>query len=392
MEQLSPRLMNWTSILDPQTREQAFMTSKMPFIHPWLALMPDAHLGKGATVGSVIPTTDAIIPAAVGVDVGCGMIAVQTQWSRLDLQNWGGDLTGLHHAIEREVPLSAGRYNNGICAWTAARRIKDLEVRAEKARFDPDRYAPNWRLQLGTLGGGNHFIEVTIDETDTVWAFLHSGSRGIGNKIANFHIKKAQELCRRWHVALPHPDLAYLVTGTDEFSHYVRELNWAQRFALLNREVMMDRVLGCLGEVMNELPEERQRINCHHNFTQQERHYGRDVWVSRKGAIEARESQLGLIPGSMGTASYVVRGRGNRQSLCSSPHGAGRQHSRSAAKRLFTQDSLREAMHGIMYRDDAAFVDEHPDAYKPIDRVMADSADLIEVVHTFHQVINVKGQ
>ncbi|HEX5117309.1 MAG TPA: RtcB family protein [Pseudonocardiaceae bacterium] len=387
MEMISRRLMNWASILEPKTREQAELTAGMPFIHPHLALMPDAHLGKGATVGSVIPTLGAIIPAAVGVDIGCGMIAVRTQFTR---DRCTGPLATLRGAIERAVPLSAGKYNHRLTD-TATVRVKHLRAQAAQAGFDPDDYTRNWPLQLGTLGSGNHFIEVTVDETDAVWLFLHSGSRGIGNKIAQRHIGVARDLCARWWISLPDADLAYLVEGTPEFDRYIAELRWAQEFALLNREEMMDRVIACVAAWQDEPVVERERINCHHNFTQREEHWGKEVWLSRKGAIEATAGTPGLIPGSMGTASYVVVGKGNRLSLNSSPHGAGRNHSRSAARRLFTQDQLRERMAGIEYRDTAAFIDEIPDAYKPIDQVMADAADLVEIRHTLRQIVNVKG-
>jgi tRNA-splicing ligase RtcB len=394
MEQLTKRLMNWASILEPNTREQAEVSSTMPFIFPHLALMPDAHLGMGATVGSVIPTLGAIMPAAVGVDIGCGMIAVRTQWTEDELRKAGGDLTNLRYAIELAVPLSPGKYNVDVRDDHMTRvRVNELEEYAGNCGFDPGKISPNWRLQLGSLGGGNHFIEITVDEEQRVWAFLHSGSRGVGNKIANRHIKKAQEFCKKSWISLPHPDLAYLVEGTDEFWEYIRQLRWAQQFALFNREEMMDRVLECIEDTFSgEKLVEDGRVNCHHNFTEQEMHFGKKVWVSRKGAIEAREGQLGLIPGSMGTASYVVIGRGNKLSLNSSPHGAGRRFSRRVARETFSQADLREAMGDIVYRDDVAFVDEHPGAYKDIDVVMQDSIELVDVVHEFHQIVNVKGQ
>jgi tRNA-splicing ligase RtcB (3'-phosphate/5'-hydroxy nucleic acid ligase) len=387
MEHLNRRLVNWASILDDKTREQAITTSTLPFIHPHVALMPDAHLGKGATVGSVIPTLGTIIPAAVGVDIGCGMIAVRTQFTARDLPT---DRHLVRTAIERAVPLSAGSYNRKIVA-TAAPRIADLEARAEAAGLDPAAYAGNWRLQLGSLGSGNHFIEVSLDEQDRVWTFLHSGSRGVGNKIAQHHIKVAADMARRSRIDLPDPDLAYLVEGTDEFARYIRELRWAQHFALLNREEMMDRVLRQVSEWVGTSVAEQERINCHHNFTESEKHFGKQVWVSRKGAIRATEGEAGLIPGSMGTASYVVEGLGNPVSLNSSPHGAGRSYSRTAARKAFTVEQLREAMAGIEYRDTEAFLDEIPAAYKPIDQVMADAADLVRIRHTLRQIVNVKG-
>jgi tRNA-splicing ligase RtcB len=382
---ISDRLISWASLLDDKALAQAERAASMPFVFPHLALMPDAHLGKGATVGSVIPTLRAIIPAAVGVDIGCGMIAVRTQFHVDDLA--GRDLRALRVAIEDAVPLSAGKYNTALTE-TATQRVRELESGAD---IDYEQYAGNWRLQLGTLGSGNHFIEVTVDEEQRVWLFLHSGSRGIGNKIAQRHIATARTLCERWWIELPDPDLAYLVEGTDEFWAYMRDLRWAQKFALLNREEMMDRVIGCVEAWMGEPVAESERINCHHNFTQQENHFGKNVWVSRKGAIEASAGRPGLIPGSMGTASYVVEGKGDKVSLCSSPHGAGRAHSRSAARRTFTAEDLRTAMKGIEYRDTDAFIDEIPAAYKDIDQVMADAEDLVEVRHTLRQIVNVKG-
>ena len=388
MEHLTKRLLSWASVIDEKTLDQAETTATLPFIYPHLALMPDAHLGKGATVGSVIPTLGAIIPAAVGVDIGCGMIAVRTQFTRTQLE--AAKLSELREQIERAVPLSAGHANRRVVA-TAEPRIAELEQLAEQRGFDPESYAKNWRLQLGSLGSGNHFIEVSVDELDRAWMFLHSGSRGVGNRIAQHHIKVAQRLAKQWWIDLPDPDLAYLVEGTPEFTRYIAELRWAQRFALLNREEMMDRVARQLSEAMGEAVVEHERINCHHNFTDSEMHYGKRVWVSRKGAILADEGRPGLIPGSMGTASYVVTGKGDPRSLCSSPHGAGRVYSRSTARREFTVEQLREAMVGIEYRDTDAFIDEIPQAYKPIDRVMADAADLVEIRHTLRQIVNVKG-
>jgi tRNA-splicing ligase RtcB len=384
-KQLGKRLISWASVLEPESLAQAQRTASMPFVFPHLALMPDAHLGKGATVGSVIPTLGAIIPAAVGVDIGCGMIAVRTQFTTADVAR--ADLRALRVAIEGAVPLSAGKYNVDLTD-TAKARVADLEAGAD---VDYGSFAGNWRLQLGTLGSGNHFIEVTVDEEQRVWLFLHSGSRGVGNKIAQRHIEIARALCKQWWIDLPDPDLAYLVEGTDQFWSYMRDLRWAQKFALLNREEMMDRVIGCFEAWIGEPVVEADRINCHHNFTQQEVHFGKKVWVSRKGAIEASVGRPGLIPGSMGTASYVVAGLGDPLSLNSSPHGAGRNFSRSAARRQFTVEDLRTAMVGIEYRDTDAFIDEIPAAYKDIDQVMADAADLVEVRHTLRQIVNVKG-
>ncbi len=387
MEKITDKLLNWASVLDERTREQAVLTSSMPFVYPHLALMPDAHLGKGATVGSVIPTLRAVMPAAVGVDIGCGMIAVRTQFSVDDVTGAAKPLSALREAIEKAVPLSAGGRNQKI-AGTAAARIAKLEAVAD---VEPERYLPHWREQLGSLGSGNHFIEVTRDEANRVWLFLHSGSRGVGNRIAQHHIEVAQRLMERYWISLPDPDLAYLVEGIDEFDAYVRDLRWAQTYALLNREEMMDRAVACLTGFLGVQVIEHERINCHHNFTQLEKHFGREVWVSRKGAIEARAGQPGLIPGSMGTASYVVSGLGYPPALHSAPHGAGRAYSRAAARRTFTHAQLREAMAGIEFRDTEAFLDEIPAAYKDIDQVMTDAARLVEIRHTLRQLVNVKG-
>lgn len=388
MEMITPTLLNWASILEQNTRDQAVMTASMPFIHPHVALMPDAHLGLGATVGSVIPTKGAIVPAAVGVDIGCGMIAVRTQYSRDELPT---QRRPLREAIERAVPLSAGAANRKISREHTERRIDVLEREAGEAGFDPAAHKSDWRLQLGTLGSGNHFIEVTVDEADRVWLFLHSGSRGVGNKIAQKHIAIAQAWCRDRGVDLPHRDLAYLEEGTPQFDAYITQMRWAQHYALLNREEMMDRVVRQFAEWVGGEVERREEINCHHNYTERETHFGETVWLSRKGAINAERGRPGLIPGSMGTASYVVSGLGNADALNSAPHGAGREYSRTRARKTFTREDLRVAMAGIEYRDTDAFIDEIPAAYKDIDRVMADARDLVEIRHTLRQIVNVKG-
>jgi len=387
MQQVSKKLMSWASILEEQTLEQARRTASMPFIFPHLALMPDAHLGKGSTVGSVIPTLGAVMPACVGVDIGCGMIAIRTQFTAQDVRSRG--LAALREAIERAVPLAAGNYNTASYSAETDARVAALEQRdgADSA----ERIAPNWRLQLGTLGSGNHFIEVSLDEEDRVWLFLHSGSRGVGNKLATKHIKVAGALATKWWIALPDPDLAYLVEGTGEFWDYIRDLRWAQHFALLNREEMMHRVVDCFAAWIGRDVELAESVNCHHNYTVQEKHFGKAVWLSRKGAIDASEGTPGLIPGSMGTRSYVVVGKGNRLALNSSPHGAGREYSRSRARKEFTRAQLDAAMEGIEWRHSDAFLDEIPGAYKPIDVVMDDAKDLVEVRHTLRQIVNVKG-
>lgn len=387
------KLLIWASDIADNTLEQARRVSSMPFVWPHLALMPDAHLGKGATVGSVIPTLGAVIPSAVGVDIGCGMRAVRTQFKVDDLPD---DRKWIREKIESLIPLSAGVYNDSLraSARKRCRKLKALAATGNGAEpFDPAAYAANWELQLGSLGSGNHFIEVSADENDDVWLFLHSGSRGVGNKLAQHHINVAKELMQRWWIQLPDDDedLAYLAQGSPEFDQYMAELDWAQRFALENRNEMMDRVVSAFEWWTGKQVERLDDVNCHHNYTSRERHYGKDLIVSRKGAIDAHEGVMGLIPGSMGTASYVVRGKGSITGLCSAPHGAGRDYSRSQARKTFTMDQLKKRMEGIEWRQTTAFIDEIPDAYKDIDQVMADSSDLVEVVHTLHQLVNVKG-
>jgi tRNA-splicing ligase RtcB len=388
MEQISEKLLSWASILEPNTRAQAEATASMPFIYPHVALMPDAHLGKGATVGSVIPTLGAIIPAAVGVDIGCGMIACRTRLTAQDVQA-RGELAALRRSIEAVIPLSAGRYNRAMYGPGTEKRIGELENLPGAAAADA--IAPRWRLQLGSLGSGNHFIEVSLDEDDHLWLFLHSGSRGVGNKLATKHIGVARKLCERARVPLPDRDLAYLNEDGPEFGRYIRDLRWAQRFAFLNREEMMDRVHDCLNQWASRPIDITEVVNCHHNYTEREHHFGQDVWLSRKGAIDASEGRPGLIPGSMGTRSYVVAGKGNRLALNSAPHGAGRNYSRSAARKRFSRAQLEAAMAGIEWRHSDAFLDEIPEAYKDIDVIMRDAADLVVIRHAFRQVVNVKG-
>lgn len=391
MEHINKCLINWASILDEETRRQAITTSTMPFIYPHLALMPDAHLGKGATVGSVIPTLGTIMPAAVGVDIGCGMNAVLTQFTKADMA--GLDLSELRVGIESVIPTSKAGYNTELTDGAKVRTDKlGEQAAATMTKADqPDAVMPNWRLQLGTLGSGNHFIEVSLDEQDRVWAFLHSGSRGIGNKLAMRHIKIAQEYCTKHWIQLPDPDLAYLVQGTEQFSAYMAALRWAQNFAAENRAEMMDRVLAQIGIATGMPVEAQESISCHHNYTAREKHFGKDVWISRKGAINAAAGVAGLIPGSMGAASYIVEGLGNPVSLNSAPHGAGRVFSRNQARKQFTAEDLRVRMAGIEYRDTDAFIDEHPLAYKDIDVIMNDAADLVAIRHTLRQIVNVKG-
>lgn len=394
MEKLTPKLWNWASLVEGNTLEQAKRTSEMPFVQPYLALMPDAHLGKGSTVGSVIPTIGAIMPAAVGVDIGCGMIAVRTQFDR----HYHGvpmeitDLSVLRKNIERSIPLSAGNRNHKIHAEYTFNRLIELENLAPGADFY-DEFG-DWRMQLGSLGSGNHFIEISYDEEDRIWLFLHSGSRGVGNKIATTHIRLAKKECAEEN--LPDADLAYFLEGTYPFRDYMRDLKWAQRFALLNREEMMDRVIDQVSRYFGEPVVEQERVNCHHNYTEiigenNDLDYHSNVYLTRKGAIDASLGKPGLIPGSMATASYVVEGLGNLDSFNSAPHGAGRPFSRTEAKKRFTYEQLETAMQGIEWSHSAAFLDEIPMAYKGIDIVMADAVDLVSIKHELHQLVNIKG-
>lgn len=390
MYKLNERIVAWLPVetIEPEALQQLYNISEMPFVFKHLAVMPDCHLGKGATVGSVIATKGAIIPAAVGVDIGCGMIAVKTQFKRSDLPE---SLAAMRIGIERRIPC-VGRmpvYNSKVQP-TAEKRIEELKELANKLDIDPQEFDPRWQLQLGSLGGGNHFIELTIDEDESVWAFLHSGSRGIGNKMACHFIKEAQKVCQKYLIPLKDPDLAYLVEGDPLFKEYINHLNWAQHFALLNREEMMERVLLELKYTLGDV-QELERINCHHNFTQKEHHFNTDVWLTRKGAISAAEGKKGLIPGSMGTASYVVSGLGCAMSFNSSPHGAGRRFSRNKARSLFTMEDMVKSMQGIECRYQESLLDELPGAYKDIDEVMENAKELVKIEHTFRQVLNVKG-
>jgi tRNA-splicing ligase RtcB len=380
----------WHSI-EAAAQQQILNTAAMPFVFKHVAVMPDCHYGKGATVGTVLPTDGAIVPAAVGVDIGCGMIAVRTPLKRSDI----AEPRALRSAIEHRIPMSAGK-NNHRLTESAAERVATLENLAAGTRATPDQYDKGWRLALGTLGGGNHFIELAEDTNGDVWATLHSGSRGVGNKIGNHYIRVAQDLCKKMRIALPDRDLAYLPEDHPAFAAYLRDLNWAQQFALMNRNEMMDRVMAALaaavhGREQGAVGLELQRINCHHNFTQKERHFGREVWVTRKGAIQARTGMWAMIPGSMGTNSYIVVGKENAMSFHSAPHGAGRRYSRTKARSLFNMSDLSHAMEGIEYRHSKVLLDEIPSAYKDIDQVMANAKDLVEVKQVLKQFINIKG-
>lgn len=378
--------------IESQAIDQLKNIADMPFIHKHVAVMPDCHLGMGATVGSVIATKGAIIPAAVGVDIGCGMIAVKTKYFAKDLPD---NLQELREGIERRVPVSAGGYNNKITN-TAENRIMLLANKAIESNNSPELFDKKWIYQLGSLGSGNHFIEISLDENDQMWVVLHSGSRGIGNKMAMNHIKVAQKLMSDMHITLKDRDLAYLPENMPGFKEYISDLHWAQDFAKFNRDEMMDRVMTQLSytffnEDGHQEEIELERINCHHNFTQMEHHFGKNVWITRKGAIQMQQGQLGVIPGSMGTRSYIVSGLANPMSFHSAPHGAGRRMSRTQAKKTFTMEDLEVAMKGIEFKHNEAFIDEIPGAYKDIDQVMENSKPLVEIKHVLRQILNIKG-
>ena len=391
MQKIAENILAWLdpATIEPQALEQLHNIAGMPFIFKHLAVMPDCHLGKGATVGSVIATKGAIIPAAVGVDIGCGMIAVKTKFFAKNLPD---SLEATRKGIERRIPLGAGNYNKEI-TQSASVRYAHLSKTAGDEYVD---ILANWPLSIGTLGSGNHFIELSLDENDQVWIVLHSGSRGIGNKLATKHIKIAQKLIDDKNIELKDRDLAYLEENSNEFNSYIFDLLWAQDFATANRDEMMDRVMTEMSYLFfkengHQAEIELERINCHHNFTQKENHFGEDVWLTRKGAIQMKQGQMGVIPGSMGTRSYVVSGLENNDAYHSAPHGAGRNHSRTAARKLFTMDDLKLAMKGIEWNPKDAFIDEIPGAYKDIDLVMENSKDLVKVEHTLKQILNVKG-
>ena len=384
--------------LEDAARQQLLNAAQLPFIHKWIAAMPDVHYGIGATVGSVIPTKGAIIPAAVGVDIGCGMMAVQTSLAAKDLPD---TLKKLRTAIEKAVPH--GRTNQGKSgdrgAWKRLPdRVQGLWPQLYKGyehilAKHPGATSSNNVNHLGTLGTGNHFIEVCLDEKEDVWVMLHSGSRGVGNRIGSYFIELAREDMRRLQKNLPDKDLAYFPEGTKFFDDYVEAVGWAQEFARENRNIMMENILSAMRH-SGELPPftaHLQAINCHHNYVVKEKHYGEEVYVTRKGAVRAGRGELGIIPGSMGTRSYIVRGLGNPESFESCSHGAGRSMSRGEAKRRFTVQDHARMTEGIECRKDADVIDETPAAYKPIDAVMAAQKDLVEIVHELRQVVVVKG-
>jgi RNA-splicing ligase RtcB len=381
---INDKLISWASDVDPGTIRQAEKTARLPIVEGHVALMPDAHVGIGATVGSVIATKGAVIPSAVGVDIGCGMVAAELDVTEDQLPD---TLEPLRARIEQAIPAGVGKGHDTV-ARNADRWLADHRPATDV----PGDRAIKAAKQFGTLGSGNHFLELCVDERGRCWVVLHSGSRGIGNQLAQAHIAKARKLAKEAMLELEDPDLAYFVQGTPEFAAYIADMLWAQDYARANRDQMMDNAMrelfGFLG-----FGQETRRINCHHNFTEPEVHDGRQLWVTRKGAIKADIGDLGVIPGSMGTRSYIVAGKGNPASWMSCAHGAGRRHSRTQAKKLFTTADLTAQMAGKTWLSGRAdsLVDEIPAAYKDIDQVMADQADLVEVLHTLHQVLNYKG-
>jgi tRNA-splicing ligase RtcB len=382
--------------IEAEAKQQLANTARMPFIFKHVAAMPDVHLGIGATVGSVVATKGAIIPAAVGVDIGCGMMAVQTTLQAVDLPE---SLVNIRAEIERAVPHGfvtiPRRSQRG--AWVTTPDSVVTRWRGLASRLDaieakhPRLHAKNPQHQLGTLGGGNHFIEICLDAEQTVWVMLHSGSRGIGNLIGQRFIEMAREDMRRHFINLPDRDLAYFVEGTEHFDDYVEAMEWAQDYAAENRRAMMDTVLRVLREQLQPFQMGKVAVNCHHNYTTRETHFGEEVLVTRKGAVRAGRGELGIIPGSMGARSYIVRGLGNPESFESCSHGAGRKMSRTAARKLFTLEQHEAATAGVECRKDEAVIDETPAAYKDIDAVMDAQKDLVEIVHTLKQIVCVKG-
>ncbi len=382
--------------VEDAARRQLENVARLPVVFHHVAVMPDVHYGIGATVGSVVPTEKAIIPAAVGVDIGCGMSAVQTDLPASSLPD---SLKNLRLAIEKAVPhgrtANGGRGDRG--AWhdlpkhaAAAWKTLDADYKQLIAKH-PRVGQGNDVNHLGTLGGGNHFVEVCLDETDHVWFMLHSGSRGVGNRIGSYFIALAKEDMRRHVKNLPDSDLAYLREGTQHFEDYVEAVSWAQRFAMTNRKLMMDAVIATARRELPPFELGEVAVNCHHNYVEREHHFGKDVFVTRKGAVRARLGDLGIIPGSMGAKSFIVRGKGNPESFMSCSHGAGRVMSRGEAKRRFSVEDHVKATEGIECKKDASVIDETPMAYKDIDKVMAAQSDLVEVVHQLRQVVCVKG-
>jgi tRNA-splicing ligase RtcB len=383
--------------IEDAAMQQLRNVASLPFIHKHLAVMPDVHWGMGATVGSVIPTVGAIIPAAVGVDIGCGMMAVRTSIRAGHLPD---DLSALRSAIEAAVPHgrtdNGGRNDKG--AWSdsppqaSSDRWSGLQAGYDAVvEKHPKAAHPRGPGHLGTLGTGNHFIELCLDQAGDVWVMLHSGSRGVGNRFGSYFIERAKQEMRRWFINLPDQDLAYFAEGSEGFIDYIRAVSWAQKYARANREVLMDQVLAVLRQSFPDLAVTQEAVNCHHNYVTREKHFGKEVFITRKGAVKAGLGDLGIIPGSMGAKSFIVRGKGNPDSFCTCSHGAGRAMSRNEARRRFSVEDHMAATRGVECRKDAEVIDETPMAYKDIDAVMAAQADLVEVVHTLRQVVCVKG-
>jgi tRNA-splicing ligase RtcB len=382
----------WTADVDEASRRQLANLASLPFIHHHVAAMPDVHLGIGATIGSVIATRGAVVPAAVGVDIGCGMVACRLSLAAEQLDE--RRLQRVFDQISRDVPVGKAQHADDRALTGAARPFEaGLKAMTQKhpqllktfGKFS------KWVNQLGTLGGGNHFIEVCLDESGQVWVMLHSGSRGIGNALASYFIELARQDIERRQIHLPDRDLAYFAEGSDHFADYVAAVHWAQEYAYANRECMLQLVLAGLARHLPPFSVTGEVVNCHHNYLAREHHYGADVWVTRKGAIRARAGDMGIVPGSMGTRSYIVRGKGNPESFESSAHGAGRRMSRNAAARAFAEADLRRQTEGVVCRKDKGVIDEIPAAYKDIDAVMENQKDLTEIVHTLKQVVCVKG-
>jgi tRNA-splicing ligase RtcB len=378
--------------LEAGARQQLVNISKLPIVHHHVAAMPDVHLGIGATVGSVIPTKCAIIPAAVGVDIGCGMIATRLSLTGNELDE--DSVRKIFNQIERDVPVGFHQHNERDIRSHAVKPFqKNLKKILDKHSGIEKRVGKHssWAHQMGTLGGGNHFIEVCLDESNRAWVMLHSGSRGIGNAIGTYFIELAKKDLEKTQIQLPDRDLAYFPEGAAHFDDYVAAVGWAQDYAHANRAEMMDLVLDALHRHLPPFDAGEEAVNCHHNYVEREFHYGEDVWLTRKGAIRARAGELGIIPGSMGTRSYIVRGKGNAESFDSCAHGAGRRMSRNAAQKQYNISDLIEQTKGVLCRKDKGVLDEIPGAYKDIDEVMANQSDLVEVVHTLKQVLCVKG-
>ncbi|WP_116810948.1 RtcB family protein [Steroidobacter cummioxidans] len=386
----------FTQDIEHDAIQQLLNVAQLPIVHGHVAAMPDVHHGIGATVGSVIPTKQAIIPAAVGVDIGCGMNAVRLTLHAKDLPE---SLAKLRSAVEARVPVGFNQHDSDkVRGSSHARQGRVLDDRLDKivgkhpgVMKMQRRFAQTWVCQLGSLGGGNHFIELCLDEEQRVWVMLHSGSRGIGNVFGRYFIEAARKDMRRHQVNLPDRDLAYFSEGSDLFDDYVEAVDWAQDYALLNRSMMMKLVLDALAPHLPPFKTDGEAINCHHNYVAVEHHFGEKLFITRKGAISAQEGQLGIIPGSMGAKSYIVRGKGNPESFCSCSHGAGRRMSRTEAKRRFNRFDLAKQTEGVECRKDGGVIDEIPAAYKDIDVVMANQTDLVEIVHTLKQVMCIKG-